>query len=170
MGKMWKFIVPTAVVFAVAIYLIMNSPMGFKYEVVDEFKETSLEGTSLMMFVDVNKLDSSKIMDAARELAVEKISKLGPDHRSDMFFCQAYFYNGKDTVSMPPEMLNKMGGSNPNSDIMRMHLNLITEGFQYMAMYNSIDKKITFDTLVRKMLFVPRNGKAKDIKKSMKGV
>ncbi len=157
---------------AIAVYFIAFK--SFDYKVLDEIKNESESGNMTFLFIDVSKLDSNNILDAAHELLQERIIDKYKDFKPhdgmdpemaapDVLV--AYFYKQDDTTQVPEAMQNVLKSKFPDNDIIRLKLNLISEGFMYTGAYNPYSKIITMDSLSgRTMLFVPQAGtRAKDI-------
>ena len=174
--KLLYFLVPLAIIIVAAFFLFQKS---FKYEIIDEIYDENEGGNTTFLFVAVNKLDSSKIVEISKELMQKRIidkykdSKIPKDeihsHMSTDVLI-AYIYNPNDTTAIPEQMKEMIQKRFSSSPILSENLAYISEGHIFTGVYYPSMKRQTLDTLSPKtVLLVPKKkGNAKEIMKKFK--
>lgn len=163
---------------AAILYFVLGN--SYNYKILDEIYEESEGGNITFLFIHVDKLDSAKIYETGKKLFQERVldrykddSKMSKDHWHEMMppdVLIAYFYKQDDTTEVPAQMVDMLRRKYPRNDMVKYHLNMISDGYVYSGLYNPFTKRVGIDSLSpRTMLFVPKGGKiAKKLMDSMK--
>jgi hypothetical protein len=138
--------------------LIVSCTKQFEYEIADQFFDRSKDGAFLFMFIEVNELNASKLIDLSIELKLKNLlDSIDPGETAAALI---HYYIPSDTIEIPENKLDQLKARYKRIDVANK-LNYIPKGVIYSGYAGKNSRK---DTIFVSDMFIPKKAfKAKEI-------